>query len=290
MTEQEKLEISCGKVDCENGLHCYRVTKTEATRAWNQSRLGSHDGRVNQTVALGLPVSEIPVDEQGKPKEGPLRVCKACGACLVDWSRVHMQNLGDVEYTFKVMKTEWIRHRFWHWPLDDRTKTYAYKKGSIGLRERVKTRIHKYVGRAPASELWHDGRQTPFALKPDAENVIYCAQHATASCCRKCVELWHKIPPDRALTEAEEEYLTELAMRYILDRLPSLTPEGGPRPAEDSSLRAANAPDAQVQPATSVAGHSTKQPAAAAFRAPSANGAASRRLATRRRSSKPQSR
>jgi len=42
---------------------------------------------------------------------------------------------------------------------------------------------------APA-EPRNDGRQTPYRGHP-----VFVAQHATATCCRTCLERWHDIPP-----------------------------------------------------------------------------------------------
>jgi len=52
------------------------------------------------------------------------------------------------------------------------------------------------------------------------------AQHATATCCRTCLEYWHGIPKGRALSAEELNYLAELVCRYIEDRIPELTEEG----------------------------------------------------------------
>ena len=54
-------------------------------------------------------------------------------------------------------------------------------------------------------------------------NPIHYAQHATASCCRKCMEYWHGIPQTQTLTDEQIEYFVELAMMYLKDRLPDLT-------------------------------------------------------------------
>ena len=43
----------------------------------------------------------------------------------------------------------------------------------------------------------NDGKQTPMRGHP-----VFIAQHATACCCRGCLEKWHKIPSGRALTAA----------------------------------------------------------------------------------------
>jgi hypothetical protein len=223
MRPRKKLKISCRNVDCEKGLHCYKLMKSEAVKAFNQRSThiaATMSGGENRRT-FGAPV-EIPVDDRGEPKAGPVKACKVCGAKLVDWERVRKQSIADAEYTFEALKTEWIRHWFWHWPLEEMTIDYAKKKGKDALRERVKARIHSAIGKSAADKLWRDGHQTPFADKPNRYNLIFCAQHATASCCRACAEEWHGIPLDRPLTLEEEEYLTELAMRYIDDRLPEL--------------------------------------------------------------------
>ena len=51
-------------------------------------------------------------------------------------------------------------------------------------------------------------------------NAIYYAQHATATCCRRCVEYWHGIRRGRKLTEREVGYLAELVMVFVRERVP----------------------------------------------------------------------
>ena len=48
---------------------------------------------------------------------------------------------------------------------------------------------------APAEPM-NDGKQTPMRGHP-----VFIAQHATATCCRGCLEKWHAIPHGRALSE-----------------------------------------------------------------------------------------
>jgi hypothetical protein len=52
--------------------------------------------------------------------------------------------------------------------------------------------------------------------------AVYYAQHATATCCRKCMEYWHGIPKDRPLTDGELAYATMLVQAYLDDRLTDL--------------------------------------------------------------------
>lgn len=146
--------------------------------------------------------------------------CRECGAKLVDWPRVYEKELTDASYTFAALKFEMIRHHFWHVEIDQKAVNYARRKGVSGLYDAVRSRLRKSVGKANDP---FDGRQTPMA---GSGNPIHYAQHATASCCRKCIEYWHGIPRNRKLTDEEIEYLTELAMSYLEDRLPDLTSDG----------------------------------------------------------------
>lgn len=56
-------------------------------------------------------------------------------------------------------------------------------------------------------------------------NIIYYAQHATATCCRECMNYWHGFQKGRELTEAEIEYSIELIMLYIQKKIPTLQNE-----------------------------------------------------------------
>lgn len=150
--------------------------------------------------------------------EGLQRRCRSCGAELVDWRRVHSRDIVDVGYTFSTLKYELIRHHFWHIEIDQRAVNHARRKGEEGMRVASEKRLRKYVG---PSEPAYDGRQTP-----TSGNAIYYAQHATAACCRKCIEEWHGIPQGQELTDQEITYLTDLTMLYINERLPFLTERG----------------------------------------------------------------
>ena len=144
--------------------------------------------------------------------------CRSCGADLIDWDRVHKRDLSDAAFKFESLKYELVRHYFWHRPIDQRAENHARRKGRIGLREAVRRRLEKSV--APASPAY-DGRQTRWD-----GNVIHYAQHALACCCRTCMEYWHGIPKGVELTDEELDYLVELVMMYIEERMPYLTESG----------------------------------------------------------------
>jgi hypothetical protein len=170
------LKISCTATDCSNNLHCFKAHRKMAA--------GDH----------------------GK--------CRQCGADLVDWTRVHLRNIGDAAHTFAALKQELIRHHFFHKKIDDGAVAHARRKGRINLHLAVLSRLEKNL--APAAPP-RDGRQTPLQ-----GNAIYYAQHATACCCRKCLEYWHGIPQCRQLTEKELEYCIALVELYLKERLPDL--------------------------------------------------------------------
>jgi hypothetical protein len=63
---------------------------------------------------------------------------------------------------------------------------------------------------APA-EPRNDGKQTPMRNHP-----VFVAQHATATCCRGCLEKWHAIPKGRALTPEEKVYIRSVLRRWLV--------------------------------------------------------------------------
>jgi Domain of unknown function (DUF4186) len=143
--------------------------------------------------------------------------CRYCGAELVDWTRTHKRDLNDVQYTFEALKYELWRHHYWHIDIDEKAVNHARRKGKSGMKVAAEKRLRTAVGNANP---FRDGYQTP-----KKGNVLYYAQHATATCCRKCMEDWHGIPTGQALTDKQIVYFTDLLMLYIDERL-QLTERG----------------------------------------------------------------
>ena len=44
---------------------------------------------------------------------------------------------------------------------------------------------------------------------------VFIAQHATATCCRGCIEKWYKIPKGKELSLNEQNFIVELIMEWI---------------------------------------------------------------------------
>lgn len=145
-------------------------------------------------------------------------VCRECDVQLVDWERVHSRDMRDVENTLAMLKLEKVRHYFWHLPLTERAINHARRKGKKLLLERVRKHLSTAIG---AAHPWHDGFQTP--MQKDESTALPYSQHATATCCRKCLEYWHGIPQGQELSEEQLDYLAALACRFIEDRIPELS-------------------------------------------------------------------
>jgi Domain of unknown function (DUF4186) len=56
----------------------------------------------------------------------------------------------------------------------------------------------------------NDGKQTPFRGHP-----VFIAQHATATCCRKCLSKWHGIPAGKLLTADEQDHVVAATDRWL---------------------------------------------------------------------------
>ena len=149
-----------------------------------------------------------------KMREDQRGKCRYCGADLVDWNRLHVRDFGDVAYTFEALKNEMIRHHFFHQVIDGKAVRHAQRKGRILLKEAARHRLAKYLALADPAR---DGRQTPFE-----GNTIFYAQHATATCCRTCLEYWHNIAKGRELTAEERAYCAALVDCFLDERLPWL--------------------------------------------------------------------
>ena len=79
---------------------------------------------------------------------------------------------------------------------------YIKDKGLDKIKSHAKDFIRDRV--APAEPV-NDGKQTPMRGHP-----VFIAQHATACCCRGCIEKWHHFPKGRELTASEQEYLVSI--------------------------------------------------------------------------------
>ena len=91
--------------------------------------------------------------------------------------------------------------------LKEKDKEYVVEKGLDVIEIHARDFVEK---RLAPSEPKNDGKQTPMRGHP-----VFIAQHATATCCRGCLNKWHKIPKNLELTEEQKNYIVEVIMTWI---------------------------------------------------------------------------
>src|SRR5215216_6760795 len=88
-------------------------------------------------------------------------------------------------------------------------KEFEYLRGK-GMREVLKHAADLIEKRLAPAYPVNDGKQTPWHNHP-----VFVAQHATATCCRGCLQKWHQIPKGRALTPEEQGYIVEVIGTWL---------------------------------------------------------------------------
>ncbi len=115
-----------------------------------------------------------------------------------------MRSLDDV---FAALARSEFRRRF---ALGARDEEYLRAKGMPTVLQHARELVAKRI--APAQPA-RDGKQTPFRGHP-----VFVAQHATATCCRGCLEKWHGIPRGRELTPDEQGHVVAAVERWLRRR------------------------------------------------------------------------
>lgn len=98
-----------------------------------------------------------------------------------------------------------------HFKLSPKDKAYVSVKGLETIQKHAEDFVSQRL--APA-DILNDGKQTPMRNHP-----VFVAQHATACCCRGCLEKWHHIPKGRKLTREEQGYIVEIIMSWISSQM-----------------------------------------------------------------------
>ena len=91
--------------------------------------------------------------------------------------------------------------------LAEKDRQYIRDKGMDTIRQHAFDFIKKRI--APQYPK-NDGKQTPMRGHP-----VFTAQHATATCCRGCIQKWHGIKKGKALSDSEIQLLVEVIMKWI---------------------------------------------------------------------------
>ncbi len=115
-----------------------------------------------------------------------------------------MKMYKNLDYLFENLEKSKFRSSF---HLRKYMVDYINEKGIDVIRKHAYDFINKKI--KPAFPL-NDGKQTAMKGHP-----VFIAQHATATCCRSCLEKWHKIEKGKELTDLEVDYIVNVIMRWI---------------------------------------------------------------------------
>jgi len=109
-----------------------------------------------------------------------------------------------LEQLFSKLAKSKFRSRF---KLGKKEREYLQDKGFSVIEQHARDFVKERL--APALPK-NDGKQTPMKNHP-----VFIAQHATATCCRKCLEKWHRIEMGKELTKQHVDYIVLVIMYWL---------------------------------------------------------------------------
>ncbi len=110
-----------------------------------------------------------------------------------------MKQNQNVEDVWSRLQQSAFRSKF---RLNPKDLAYLRSKGMPVILSHARDFISVRVAPALPSK---DGKQTPWRGHP-----VFVAQHATATCCRSCLEKWHGIPKGQPLTDSQQDYVVQM--------------------------------------------------------------------------------
>ena len=113
----------------------------------------------------------------------------------------------DIDELFTALGRSKFRSRF---RLSGKEAEYFKTKGIETILEHARDFITKRLAEANPV---NDGKQTPMRNHP-----VFIAQHATATCCRNCLEKWHFINKGKALTDEQIDYIIEVLKDWLSEQ------------------------------------------------------------------------
>ena len=92
--------------------------------------------------------------------------------------------------------------------LNNKMKDYVKDKGIDVIRKHAYDFVNS---RLKVYNSTKDGKQTPMRQT----HPVFITQHATATCCRGCIEKWHHIPKEKTLNDIEIDYIVNIMIEWI---------------------------------------------------------------------------
>lgn len=169
------------------------------------------------------------VDYLRKPRKGAERIepghCRDCGARIVDFCYTTHDETADecahIAHQVIDQQAELIRAHYWHVPIDRWAYNQALRLGKAALRRKIEKRVISALDEPDA----FSSRSAPLA-----RDIVAYAQHATATCCRRCASCWHGLPSDASVrpSEAQLRHTVAIALTWLDVRLPELPIDPAP--------------------------------------------------------------
>lgn len=125
----------------------------------------------------------------------------------------------NIDELFKALTKSAFRRSF---RLRGSDLTYLHDKGLPVVMAHAEDFIAKRLAPAYIS---NDGKQTPFRGHP-----VFVAQHATATCCRGCLEKWHGIPAGRQLDHEECHHILQVLEKWLTENAGVRQEKSGKQP------------------------------------------------------------
>ena len=91
--------------------------------------------------------------------------------------------------------------------LTKKEREYLKEKGMDVMESHARDFVRTKLS---AADPVNDGKQTPMKGHP-----VFKAMHATACCCRGCMNKWYKVPLHQELSEVQQEKIVHLLMTWI---------------------------------------------------------------------------
>ncbi len=117
-------------------------------------------------------------------------------------------SMRDLDDLFAQLTTSSFRQRF---HLHPKERQYLEQKGMEVIKQHAADFVEKRL--APALPA-NDGKQTPYRNHP-----VFVAQHATATCCRGCLEKWHGIAKGKPLDLQEQQYIVAVLEHWLVQEI-----------------------------------------------------------------------
>ena len=118
--------------------------------------------------------------------------------------------MADLAALFTRLGRSAFRARF---RLGPKERQYCWDKGAQVIDSHAADFVAQRL--APAHPR-NDGKQTPMRGHP-----VFIAQHATATCCRGCLEKWHGIAQGRDLSEGQQAYIVSVIHHWLVIQMNS---------------------------------------------------------------------